>query len=367
MSARRLPFVALAAAALLGCGAPAFLPAASQAPKGALAARGLEGLFLGVEGHAPGEVDVHVLPDGGSGALASAIAQAARSITLQMYLLTDRDTIAALAEASRRGVAVRVLLEPEPYNPGNPSQPLTVNQEAARTLQAAGVAVRWTSKAFRFTHAKCMVVDGREAWISTANFTYSGLHTSREYLVADRAPTDVAELLRIFEGDWEAQPVTPSDEDLVVSPVNARRKLLGLVGGAARTVFLATEVAGDPELTSLLASQIRAGVRVRALLGDNNKDRAAVVEAAKAWLAVGAEVRLQAKPYLHAKSILADGALAYVGSVNLTTNSMDNNREIGLLTRTPQALKALGATMEKDWAAARVLTNEEIEAGAWNN
>lgn len=363
-----LTIAAFGAAALSGCGAPVWAPSGPPAALKAPAARteqgrapgALGGLFPRVEAHAPEELDLHVLPGPGAGALKAAIAQAKRSIRLQMYMLTERETIAALVGAAKRGVAVRVLLEPEPFNPNNPNKPLTVNQAAAKTLAAAGVSVRWTSKAFVFTHAKCLILDEREAWISTANFTHSGLNTSREYLVADRAPSDVAELVRVFEGDWRGEPYRPSDEDLLVSPVNAREKLMGLVAGAGRELFLAAEVAGDPALTNLLASEIKQGVRVRALLGDH-ENRVPVLVVAQAWMAVGAEVRLQSRPYLHAKSILADGELAYVGSINLTANSMDNNREIGLLTRTPQALQALSATLEQDWAAARVLTREEIE------
>lgn len=39
---------------------------------------------------------------------------------------------------------------------------------------------------------------------------------------------------------------------------------------------------------------------------------------------------MQKKPYLHAKVILRDGKYAYIGSHNLTTNSLDNNRELGV-------------------------------------
>ena len=40
---------------------------------------------------------------------------------------------------------------------------------------------------------------------------------------------------------------------------------------------------------------------------------------------------LQKSPYLHAKIIIRDGKNAYLGSHNLSTNSIDNNREVGIL------------------------------------
>ncbi len=60
-------------------------------------------------------------------------------------------------------------------------------------------------------------------------------------------------------------------------------------------------------------------------------------------------MRVTTSPYIHAKSILADGKLAYVGSINFTANSMENNRELGILTKTPRVLRALAETFEEDW------------------
>jgi phosphatidylserine/phosphatidylglycerophosphate/cardiolipin synthase-like enzyme len=34
----------------------------------------------------------------------------------------------------------------------------------------------------------------------------------------------------------------------------------------------------------------------------------------------------------------------------MTTNSMDNNRELGLLVQTPELVGTVARTIEKDWA-----------------
>ncbi len=54
-------------------------------------------------------------------------------------------------------------------------------------------------------------------------------------------------------------------------------------------------------------------------------------------------------PYIHSKSILADGRRAYIGSVNFTATSMDQNRELGILTTSPSVLRKLGETFDQDW------------------
>ena len=37
------------------------------------------------------------------------------------------------------------------------------------------------------------------------------------------------------------------------------------------------------------------------------------------------------KPYLHAKVIIVDHRQVFIGSHNLTTNAIENNREIGII------------------------------------
>jgi len=37
------------------------------------------------------------------------------------------------------------------------------------------------------------------------------------------------------------------------------------------------------------------------------------------------------KPTMHAKAMIVDGDTAYVGSINFTKNSIERNREIGLI------------------------------------
>ena len=44
------------------------------------------------------------------------------------------------------------------------------------------------------------------------------------------------------------------------------------------------------------------------------------------------KVRYLTKPYVHTKMILIDGKTLLVGSMNMSANSLDENRELGLLT-----------------------------------
>ena len=65
----------------------------------------------------------------------------------------------------------------------------------------------------------------------------------------------------------------------------------------------------------------------------------------------GVHVRYSITLYMHAKLIVADGARAFVGSVNFSATSLDANRELGLLIADPDALATLTATFGVDWNA----------------
>jgi phosphatidylserine/phosphatidylglycerophosphate/cardiolipin synthase-like enzyme len=66
--------------------------------------------------------------------------------------------------------------------------------------------------------------------------------------------------------------------------------------------------------------------------------------------ASGIVVKKLATPYIHSKAVIADGVVGYVGSANLTQNSVDSNREIGLMIEGP-ALATLAATVDVDYKA----------------
>lgn len=364
MMRRARPVVLLAlAAGLFACAHPASQAGLSR--QGGFQAAGARHRV-----HAPGELELFVLPEAQDQFLLSAIDGARRVVRLQMYLLTHTGVMDALIAAKKRGVDVQVLLEARPFNPGNPNSPLPTNKRAAAYLAKGGVVAGWTSPSYNFTHAKAITIDDAVTYVSTANFTKSGLgaggaYSAREYVIADRSPTDVAEFVAMFKADWAHKPYVPSDPDLIVSPNNARQRIFDLVKSARREVRIAVEVAADPAFNDLVAAKVKEGVRVKALLGDHNKI-GINLDTARKWRERGADVRFQAKPFLHAKTIVVDGQVMYVGSTNLTTNSMDNNRELGLKIAAPEIVKGVLSTMEHDWhGGSEEPVNKHEEPFSW--
>ena len=89
---------------------------------------------------------VFIEPGDGRAPLLDEIAAARTSIDVAVYLISDEIVLEALADARRRGVSVRVILEEHPFGGAG-------GQEAIfARLEEAGIAVRWGNPVFRFTH-----------------------------------------------------------------------------------------------------------------------------------------------------------------------------------------------------------------------
>jgi cardiolipin synthase A/B len=327
VSRRALAAGLLAAALLAACGA-----APQPRPAGPSLA-------------ANAEASIFVEPEDGVQPVLNELNGAAKSIDLTMYELTDRPVLSALEAAQRRGVQVRALLEPHPFGAA------TINEGSFDRLQRAGVAVRWTGPRFKLTHEKAAVIDGREALILTLNLTASAFSRNREYGAIVHDPPDVAETAALFNADWERLPYAPARPNLVVSPDNARSRLLALIGQAARQLDLENEEVQDAGLEQALTDAAHRGVSVRLVLSPPDSGPDANARGVQRLRAGGVQVHSMRKPYVHAKIVVADGQTAFLGSENISAQSLDANRELGLFLNQPGALARIESTFQQDWDA----------------
>lgn len=283
-------------------------------------------------------INPHVIvePRDGVRPVTRALDRAQHSIFVETYILSDRRVVHALERAAAQSVRVDVLLEPHALGMG--SQPLSMAQQ----LRAAGVAVRWTNPRFALTHAKLMLVDGRSALISTANYSRSGFSSDRDFMVWDRMPEDVRAIDALFRDDWDREPAAVEAPNLVVAPVADRLKLSRLISSARSSLEVYGEEMADPRTERLLVRQACRGVAVRVLLPSAPVEKSAIYDGGCV------RIRVLRRPYAHAKVIVADGRNAFLGSENISAQSLDRNREVGVLLG-QLAAKQLQATFESDW------------------
>ncbi len=292
-----------------------------------------------------------IQPDDGIEPFLKQLSMATRSLDVVVYLLTNQIVIDALISARVRGVDVRVMVEEEPFGGG------AGNGDALRTLEAAGIETKYGVSTFRYTHEKAVIIDGARAVVMTANLTKGAFTHNREYLALITSPPEVSEIQHIFNADWERRAYQPRVSSLVVSDVNSRQKLLGLLSGARESLEIEAEVMADKEVRRALIDARKRGVRVRVVMSPPEPEETTyggLVELSGA----GVGVRLVTSPYIHAKSILVDRERAYLGSINFTATSIDQNRELGLITTTPTVIRQLEAAFDEDWRAGRPFRRE---------
>lgn len=270
------------------------------------------------------------------------IRRARKSLRLEVYLLTSRSIVNELKRARMRGVDVRVLLEQNPYGAGRYAQ------LGYSKLQTAGVPVRWANEsAFTFTHEKSMEIDGTTAGIFTFNFSSSGFLRNREFGLIEENSTDAKAIATVFDADWNRQPPHVSTHDLVISPYNARRVFTSLIDAAHHTLDLYAEEVDDASIEDHLAKAVKRGVRVRLIVPTGSSGVDTVRRD-------GVAVKLQPTPYVHAKTIVADRHLLYLGSENISATSLDKNREMGITLDNTTLAGFIEATFSSDWAGARL-------------
>ena len=286
-------------------------------------------------------IDLHVYPDDDEQALLELISQAKERVFMKVYLLTDQQVIDAMKVALKNGADVRAMLEESPFGGAG------TTKQMFQKLKSAGVDVKYANPTFRFTHEKSFVVDD-QAIIMTANMTKAAFTRNREFLVITNDPADVAEVAASFKADWDREAFTPASPRLVWSPVTSRERINSVIKSATRTIEVYAEVAEDEGQIGLLVDAVKRGVAVRLVTSPPGSGEGES-EGLDALQAGGVRVRYVKSPYIHAKLVVADGAFAFVGSVNITTTSLDFNRELGILLSDQPAIERARAAFEKDW------------------
>jgi phosphatidylserine/phosphatidylglycerophosphate/cardiolipin synthase-like enzyme len=284
---------------------------------------------------------VSALPEAGEKPFVDLLDRAQTSIRVMVYLMGYGGILDRLEAKAKAGVSVRVILD---------EGKASVNQKYRDQLVAAGAQVLWSDPKFPYMHAKVIIVDEKEAVLSTGNFSkkYS-IDLERNFVAHISDPEDLADLVALFEADWSRGAPDVSCTRLLVSPLNARQRLLELIDSATHSLTIESMQFADSDVRSHVAARRAAGVDVRAILADAswisaNKWGAAFLE--------DRDIEVRWIPHCHTKAIVVDGARAFLGSENLSYTSLSKNREIGVVLTEPAPVKIIADTFEKDWAGA---------------
>lgn len=254
-------------------------------------------------------------------AILTYISNAQKAVYIEAYALTWRELAQALASLAREGVQVYVVLSGNVYG-GVP----TTERQLVDYLKNNGVYVAYNYD-FKYVHTKTFVVDNRTVIMGSINPTYSGVTSDIGLDVVVQNSTLAQEIATIILNDYRGVYPNYGYIGVVISPVNSYDYLSWLLQQRGKAYAAVEEIFASSGLADALTSKAELALaRVTDVQG------------------------VQTVRDLTAKVIVV-GDYVYVGSINLSGNSINNNRELGLLLRCP-SLAAAAVGLIGQWAGA---------------
>jgi cardiolipin synthase A/B len=292
-----------------------------------------------------------VLPDDSVQPILDAIDGAKKSLRIKMFIFTDPSLLDAVIAAHRRGVNVRIMLNPKRRNG------VSENDETRSKLEAAGIEVRDSNPAFDVTHEKSMVVDDKTAFVKSLNWQTKNLTSTRDYAIITRHAHEVEEIINGFEADWNRQDF--ESRHLIWCRGNGRERITQFINQAKHSLWLQNERYQDQMIIECLVRAKERGVKVHVMARPPHtlkKDKLIEgVGGLRILNDIGVQVRKLKKLKLHAKMLLADGERAIIGSINLAPGSFDSRRELAIEVDDKHIVDRLHQIVKRDWKNAHPL------------
>ncbi len=327
-------------------------------------------------------------------ALGQRIDEAQHHVHVQFYIWQNdargramRDKLTA---AARRGVEVRLLLDP--------IGSFGLRRSHFEELREAGGKFAWfrtvhpLRNRWTFTlrnHRKLQIIDGRWCFVG-------GMNMGREYAGEDPKigpwrdvqlelrGTAARKFQMIFADDWffateekllkpEYYPLPEAGQRLLVQPMTdgpdgpddpIEMSIVWMLNTARERVWLTAGYFGpnEPLLTALQLAAAR-GIDVRLLVAAKS-DHPLLVNIGRSYyeemLRFGVKIYEYEAGINHAKVALVDEQWLMVGSANLDIRSMRLNFELNALVRDVATASALATLLEKDMGASREIVAEEF-------
>ena len=304
-----------------------------------------------------------VMPDDSARPILDAIAAAKKLLRIKMFLFSDPALLAAVIAAQKRGVKVRVMLNPARRG-GEPE-----NEATRRKLEKAGVEVIDSNPAFAVTHEKSMVVDDETAFVKSLNWETKNLTETRDYAVTTEDRGEVAEIVACFEADWHRKKFdATNDARLIWCNYNGRDRIAEFIDRAKHTLFVQNERYQDAVIIERLVRAAGRGVKIHVMARPpHTLKKEKLVEGVggiRILNDVGVKVHKLKHLKLHAKMLLADEKRAIVGSINLSPGSFDSRRELAIEVDDEHVVKRLHKVARHDWKHSHPLdlTDEGLMA-----
>ena len=304
-----------------------------------------------------------VLPDDTAKPILEAINSAQKSIWVKMFVFSDPALLKAVAAAKKRGVDVRIML-----NPSRRSGKAE-NQQSRKFLKSHHIEVIDSNPCFGLTHEKSMVVDAKTAFVKSLNWETKNLTETRDYAIVTTHKHEVREIMDCFQADWKRKKFdTGEDAHLIWCTGNGRDRIAQFIDDARHSIFLQNERYQDAVIIERLVRARKRGVKIHVMARPPHKlDKDKLTEGVgglRIMDDVGIKVHKLKHLKLHAKMLLLDESRVIVGSINLAPGSFDSRRELAIDVHDPEVVKRMTKIVHHDWKHSHPLdlTDAGLEA-----
>jgi phosphatidylserine/phosphatidylglycerophosphate/cardiolipin synthase-like enzyme len=289
-----------------------------------------------------------VEPDDGLTPVIEFFASAQKSLLIKQFTFTEDRFLDAVIERKNAGVDVRVMLNAARSGGDR------ANDETYERFVNAGIAVQWSSPKFYVTHEKSVVVDGTAALIATFNLCEKYFTLTRDYGVITYDPCHVAQIIDVFNADWEHQDWTPpAYEGLLWSNSNSRFHMARFIDSAQHRLDIQHPKYVDAVILDRIAAAADRGVKVHVLCGGKHGisewDILDTFASLRTLRRFSVKVHKQKNLRVHAKLIIVDNERALVGSMNIDRSAFDLRRELGITVTDPAVVTRLKLVFDFDW------------------
>jgi cardiolipin synthase A/B len=269
-------------------------------------------------------------------AILQLIRAARKQLLISLFRCNEVAILKELAGALRRKVKVHALVTPRAK--GGKKR----LEELGFLLENMGAEVhRYPDQVVKY-HAKYLLADDGPAIVASLNFTKKCFRRTSDFLQITNDPEVISGLTRLFESDCHGlQSILPRDfsDRLIVGPDRARAQISELLQQARRSISIVDKKVTDSEMLTLLEAKKAEGVEVRVL---GNRSFGDLVS--------------------HGKLMLVDDSTAVIGSISLSTLSLEFRRELAMKIQDPRCVRQLVRYFKSLAACAASERAELLEA-----
>jgi phosphatidylserine/phosphatidylglycerophosphate/cardiolipin synthase-like enzyme len=361
-------------------------------------------------------VTTFVTPDDSMDTVFRFLDSASQSIYVEIYQVNSPAFLEKINElhAANPSLDIKVMMSERVVSLGG------FNVYTAWNLTQLGISVRWTSDIFTFSHQKFIIIDNettiiqsgnwaknsfpRDEWESGSSpggFTQKNYESNREYHIAMTDITVTGYYRDVFDHDWAIgtdysqgvdgtgdvltwEPISqsyyprPFEQESefsgqmkvtpLVSPDTSLEAILWCINSAQATIdvqvpYMNNNSASVRQILEALVAAKQRGVTVRVITNEHEGNNEEIAEdfAKENIPILWMDTRFFS--LLHNKAIIVDGQLVYISSINWSEESIDENREAGVIIEHEEVGAWYQRVFNYDWGLADCDATGEVNVG----